>query len=94
VRVALRLLIVIVFCLPLLAAPVELVVRDNAGKPIAKALIILQDLDHRERAFSRTLTDGGGEATVPSLQPGQYRVITITTSFTHSPRPACRQSAR
>ena len=68
-------LLSILFCLPSFAAQVIVAVATTDGKPLPDALVIVQDLDHREREAYRALTDAQGTTPPRELPPGLYRAI-------------------
>jgi len=55
--------------------PVKITVEDASGAVIKDELVIVQDLDNREREVLRTLSDQDGNVPRLQLSPGLYRVI-------------------
>ncbi len=72
----------LLYCLPCMAAPVQVTIKDSRGTPLKSALVILQDLNRQERELTRVLTDNEGRAALPELNPGLYRVIS-TYPYSH-----------
>jgi hypothetical protein len=74
-----RLVLTILFCaISGLAEPLSITVLDGSGMPVKDVLVIVQDLDDKEREMSRCLTDTQGQACPIELAPGLYRVIGTT----------------
>ncbi len=65
----------LLYRIPCLAGPLHVTISDSRGTPLKNALVILQDLTHQQRELTRVLTDPEGEAAMPELKPGLYRVI-------------------
>jgi hypothetical protein len=67
------------FVLALLAAapttPVTIRVQDASGGPIKDELVVVQDLQNKEKELLRVLTDQDGKVPDLSLAPGIYRAI-------------------
>ena len=57
------------------AARVAVKVEDASGAPIKNELVIVQDLNNREREVLRALTDDAGNIQSFDLSPGLYRAI-------------------
>ncbi len=55
--------------------PLTLRVEDASGARLKDELVIVQDLNGREREVLRALTDQNGYIPVPDLKPGLYRAI-------------------
>ncbi len=55
--------------------PLTLRVEDASGARLKDELVIVQDLNAREREVLRALTDQNGNVPVPDLKPGLYRAI-------------------
>jgi hypothetical protein len=72
----------LLYCVPCSAVPVQVSITDSRGAPLKSAMIILQDLTHQERELTRVLTGEEGNADLPELSPGLYRVIT-TYPYSH-----------
>jgi hypothetical protein len=56
-------------------APVKIKVEDASGAVLKDELVIVQDLDNREREVLRALSDQDGNVPPLQLPPGLYRVI-------------------
>jgi hypothetical protein len=54
---------------------VTIVTNDASGAPLKDELVIVQNLDDREREIVRVLSDANGQIPVLGLEPGLYRVI-------------------
>jgi hypothetical protein len=57
------------------ASQVQITVADARGQPLKNALVIVQDLNHKEHELFRTLTDDAGAIAPHELAPGLYRAI-------------------
>lgn len=57
------------------SARVTFEVEDSSGAPLKSELVIVQDLNGREREVFRALTDQNGSVPGAELSPGLYRVI-------------------
>jgi len=64
------------------AAEVQVAVTDSHGQPLRNALVIVQDLNHKDHELYRALTNDAGVATPHELPPGLYRAIS-TYPYSH-----------
>jgi|SRR5580692_6767630 hypothetical protein len=55
--------------------PVKVKVEDASGASVKDELVIIQDLNNREREVIRTLSEQDGSVPPFQLQPGLYRAI-------------------
>lgn len=67
----------VICCVPCLAAQVEIAVTGPNGTPLKGALVIVQDLQGKQRELFRELTDNRGNILPHTLAPGLYRVIAV-----------------